>query len=269
MNRSVTVAPPAVDGATEAVAPERTVFRARKGQVGYGFSIGMLMLDCNIPFVPGDVGNASTYDFPVQFLLVPGATGDAVVGRQDPALEPRFVEAAQELVAQGVRAITGDCAYMGAYQDAVADSVEVPVFLSSLMQVPMVVSMLRGEDKLAVLVANGQTVSDRLLEPVGIIGEARERCVFRGLEDKDHFRSVCLEDRGELDLAQMEADMVQTAREVVSDHPDVRAFLLECSDMPPYSAAVQGATGLPVFDWIGFINYVHHAVVRHPYQGFF
>jgi hypothetical protein len=39
--------------------------------------------------------------------------------------------------------------------------------------------------------------------------------------------------------------------------------------MPPYSAAVQRATGLPVFDWIGFINYVHHAVVRTPYQGFF
>lgn len=269
MNMSVTVTRPAAEGAAEAVAPETTIFRARKGQVGYGFSIGILMLDCNIPFVPGDVGNASSYDFPVQFLLVPGATGDAVVGRQDPALEPRFVEAAQQLVAQGVRAITGDCAYMGAYQRAVSDSVEVPVFLSSLMQVPMVASMLRGRDKLAVLVANGQTVSDRLLEPVGIVGEVRERCVFRGLEDKEHFASVCLEDRGELDLAQMEADMVETAREVVSQHPDVRAFLLECSDMPPYSAAVQRATGLPVFDWIGFINYVHHAVVQRPYQGFF
>jgi hypothetical protein len=269
MNRSVTVAPPAADQVTDAVMPERTIFRARKGQVGYGFSIGMLMLDCNIPFVPGDVGNASTYDFPVQFLLVPGATGDAVVGKQDPALEPRFVEAAQQLVAQGVRAITGDCAYMGAYQRAVSDAVEVPVFLSSLMQVPMVVSMLRGHDQLAVLVANGQTVSNRLLEPVGIVGEVRERCVFRGLEDKEHFRSVCLEDRGELDRAQMEADMVQTAHEVVSDHPDVQAFLLECSDMPPYSAAVQRATGLPVFDWIGFINYVHHAVVQRPYPGFF
>lgn len=269
MNTSVRVTPPATDGAAEAVTPERAVFRARKGQVGYGFSIGMLMLDCNIPFVPGDVGNASTYGFPVQFLLVPGATGEAVVGRQDPALEPAFVEGAQQLVAQGVRAITGDCAYMGAYQRAVSESVEVPVFLSSLMQVPMVVSMLRGRDKLAVLLANGQTVSDRLLEPVGITGEVRERCVFRGLEDKEHFASVCLEDRGELDLAQMEADMVQTAREVVSDHPDVRAFLFECSDMPPYSAAVQRATGLPVFDWIGFINYVHHAVVQRPYQGFF
>ncbi len=249
------------------IAPQR--FVARRGQVGYGFSIGILMLDCNIPFVPGDVGNASTYDFPVQFLLVPGATGEAVVGRQDPSLTPRFVEAAQELVRQGVRAITGDCAYMGAYQTAVAESVDVPVFLSSLMQVPLVTSMLAEREKLAILVANGQTVSDRLLEPVGIGPEILERCVFRGLEDKQHFRSVCLVEDGIIDVAQMEAEMVQTALEVLDEHPDVRAFLLECSDMPPYSAAVQRATKLPVFDWIGFINYVHHAVVRRPYDGFF
>src|SRR5918994_1655202 len=86
-------------GAT-AAGPRR--FPAQRGQVGYGFSIGVLMLDCNIPFVPGDVGNASTYDFPVQFLLVPGATGEAVIRRQDPALTPRFVEGAEQLVGQGV-----------------------------------------------------------------------------------------------------------------------------------------------------------------------
>ncbi|MQA76492.1 MAG: hypothetical protein GEU88_19580 [Solirubrobacterales bacterium] len=129
--------------------------------------------------------------------------------------------------------------------------------------------MLRPDDELAVLVANGQTVGDRLLEPVGIVGEVRERCVFRGLEDREHFSSVCLTDGGEIDVAQMEVDMVETSREVLAEHPNVRAFLLECSDMPPYSAAVQRATGLPVFDWIGFINYVHHAVVRRPYTGFF
>lgn len=263
-----TLASPTTDGRA-AAGTEPTTFHARKGQVGYGISIGILMLDCNIPFVPGDVGNASTYDFPVQYLLVPGATGDAVVTRQDPALTPKFVEGAQQLVGQGVRAITGDCAYMGAYQAAVAESVEVPVFMSSLMQVPLVLSMLRPDDKLAVLVANGETVSDRLLEPVGIVGDLRERCVIRGLEDREHFRSVCLDEHAVIDVERMESEMVATSQQLVEEHPDVKAFLLECSDMPPYSAAVQRATGLPVFDWIGFINFVHHAVVRRPYTGFF
>jgi hypothetical protein len=253
---------------TGATAEEQR-FQAKRGQVGYGFSIGVLMLECNIPFVPGDVGNASTYNFPVQYRLVPGATGDAVIRRQDPALTPHFIEAAEQLVAQGVRAITGDCAYMGAYQRDVADAIDVPVFMSSLLQVPLVLRMLRSDQKLAVLVANGETVGDRLLEPVGIVAEARERCVFRGLEDKEHFRSVFLEEVGEIEVGRVEEEMVQTAQEVLDADPSVGAYLFECSDMPPYSAAVQRATGLPVFDWIGFINYVHHAVVRTPYQGFF
>ena len=244
-------------------------YPARAGRLSYGTAIGVLMLECNIPFVPGDVGNASTYDFPVQYHLVPGATGDAVIVRQDPALIPVFIEAAQHLVSQGVRAITGDCAYMGAYQQAVAEAVEVPVFLSSLMQVQLVQAMLRPDDKLAVLVANGQTVGDRLLEPVGITGAIRDRCVFRGLEDKPSFRESILEESGELDVAAIEAEMVATATELVEQDPSIGAFLLECSDMPPYSAAIQRATGLPVFDWIGFINYVQHAVVRTPYRGFF
>lgn len=255
--------------ARPAAAPGGGTFKATQGRVSYGTSIGVLMLECNIPFVPGDVGNASSYDFPVQYLLVPGATGDAVINRQDPAIAPSFVEAARQLADQGVRAITGDCAYMGAYQQAVADAVDVPVFLSSLMQVPLVLSMLRRQDKLAVLVANGRSVSDRLLSTVGITPEIAKRCVFRGLEDKEHFRSVILEETGEMDVERMEAEMVATALELVEDEPAVRAFLLECSDMPPYGAAIQRATGLPVFDWIGFINYVHHAVVRTPYTGFF
>jgi hypothetical protein len=269
MTTSTTLADRAGNGAATAAVPETQRFRARRGQVGYGFSIGVLMLDCNIPFVPGDVGNASTYDFPVQYRLVPGATGEAVITRQDPALTPRFIDEAKQLVGQGVRAITGDCAYMGAYQRDVADAVDVPVFLSSLMQVPLALSMLRSDQKLAVLVANGEGVTDRLLEPVGIVGEVRERCVFRGLEDKEHFSDVCLREIGEIDVGRMEAEMIETAQEVLDKEPSVAAYLFECSDMPPYSAAVQRATGLPVFDWIGFINYVHHAVVRKPYQGFF
>lgn len=246
----------------------RRLVQARKGQIGYGFSIGVLMLDCNIAFIPGDVGNASSYRFPVQFKLVPGATTDAVVGRQDPALIPHFVEAARSLAAQGVRAITGDCAYMGAYQAAVAGAVDIPVFLSSLMQVPMVTSMLGPDQKLAVLVANGKTVSDRLLEPVGITQELRSRLVFQGLEERTYFRAAVLDEAGEFDVARVEQDVVDTARTVLAEHPSVGAFLLECSDLPPYSHAIQRATGLPVFDWIGFINYVHHAVVREPYGGF-
>ena len=243
------------------------VYEARAGQVGYGFSIGILCLEYHLPFIPGDVGNASSYDFPVMYREVQGASGEAVIIRQDPALTPNFIDAAKSLVQQGAKAVTSDCGYIGAYQDEVAAAVPVPVFLSSLMQVPMVLSMLGPNRKLGVMVANGEVITERFLNMVGITD--RSRVHFRGLEDKPNFRKSVLEESGTLDSDAVESEVVETALEMQRDEASMGAILLECSDLPPYGAAVQAATGLPVFDWIGFINYVHHAVVRSPYSGIF
>src|SRR5690242_6714800 len=132
-------------------------YQARRGQVAYGYSVGIVCLDYYLPFIPGDVGNASTYEFPVLYREVKGATFDAIIVRQDPAMLPLVVEAAQELVRQGVKAVTSDCGYFGAYQREVAEAVPVPVFLSSLMQVPLILSMLGPSRKVAALVANGES----------------------------------------------------------------------------------------------------------------
>ena len=67
----------------------------------------------------------------------------------------------------------------------------------------------------------------------------------------------------------VEREVVDAALEVQAAHPELGAILLECSDLPPYSAAVQEATGLPVFDFVGFINYVHQAVNARRYSGIF
>ncbi|MGH2825647.1 MAG: aspartate/glutamate racemase family protein [Actinomycetota bacterium] len=243
------------------------IYEAHRGQVAYGFSVGILCLEYHLPFIPGDVANASSYDFPVMFKEVPGASGDAVIVKQDAELTSNFIEAARWLVQQGCKAITSDCGYIGQYQDAVAEALEVPVFLSSLLQVPMVTRMLGPKRRLGIMVANGASVSDRFLDKVGITD--RSRVYFQGLEQQPYFRKSILEESGSLDSDAVEAEVVETALDMQREKPETGAILMECSDLPPYSAAVQRATGLPVFDWIGFINYVHHAVVRTPYQGIF
>ena len=44
-------------------------YQMRPGADAYGYSVGILMLDARQPFVPGDVGNATSYDYPVMFKL--------------------------------------------------------------------------------------------------------------------------------------------------------------------------------------------------------
>ena len=83
-----------------------SVFHARRGQVAYGYAIGVLCAEWHIPFIPGDLNNANTFDFPVRYLSVPGASGSGVLNGSDPKFERLFVEAAQQLESEGVRAIT-------------------------------------------------------------------------------------------------------------------------------------------------------------------
>lgn len=242
------------------------VYRARAGRVSYGVPIGILMLDCNVPFVPGDVGNASSYAFPVQFQVVRGASTRAVMDAE-PELEARFVETARYLASQGVKALTGDCGYMAVYQRIVQEAVEIPVFLSSLFQLPVVLSMLRPDRKVAVVVADDTSVRPILFDSAGIPDAQRERLVVCGAQRTPHFDEVMMRESGELDVNRMEAEMAQLAADVVRDDPTIGAFLLECSDLPPYAAAMSRATGLPVFDWISFITWVQSAVNPRPYVG--
>ncbi len=97
--------------------------------VAYGYTIGMLCAEWNVPFVPGDLNNATTFDFPVRYLVVNGAAGSDVLTGDAAAYGELFVAAAKQLEAEGVRAITGNCGYMAAYQDVVSAAVDVPVFM--------------------------------------------------------------------------------------------------------------------------------------------
>jgi hypothetical protein len=221
-----------------------------------------------VPFVPGDVANASSYSFPVCFQTVEGATADSVLRRGDD-LDDAFVAAAKRLEENGVRAITGDCGYMIRYQDAVAEAAAIPVFISSLLQIPMLLRMTGGGNRLGLFVASAEHADDELLALAGVDAELRDRISLVGLEDRDHFRSAILDETGELDQEAIESEVVDAAVDLVERDPAVSVIALECSNLPPYSAAIRRATGRPVFDWIGFINYVHQAIAAPGYGGFY
>ena len=50
------------------------------GYTNYGQTIGILMLDTIFPRLPGDIGNAETFDFPVKYKIVKGAQPNKIMG---------------------------------------------------------------------------------------------------------------------------------------------------------------------------------------------
>lgn len=240
-------------------------YRAKPGQVSYGEAIGILLLDSCAPYIPGDVANASTYSFPVRFQRVPGLTVERIFNHDLTLLEDVIV-AALELKANGVRALTGDCGFMALYQERLAETLGLPVFMSSLLQVPFMSRMVGKRDKIGIITANAGALDSAVLGPCG--ADLPGKLAIRGLENCLNFRSAFIEEQGELDTQKVEIEVVSAALNLIKDAPDTRLLLLECSVLSPYGAAVAQATGLPVFDYVSMINYVYSAVVKKRFDGF-
>ena len=241
------------------------IYTTRKGQVSSGEAIGILLLETSVPFIPGDVANASTYRFPVRFQKVAGFSVQRALSK-DPTVYEHLRAAAMELVQQGVRAVTGDCGFMGIHQENLARELAVPVFLSSLMQIPFISRMIAPDAAVGIITADSRNLDDRLLAAVGVADPGN--LVIAGLEAQNNFYRFAIEETGTLDAAAVENEVVGLARQMVEQHPAIRAMLLECSLLPPYAASVQQAVNLPVFDYVTMINFVFSAVVRQRFTGF-
>ncbi|MGH3659144.1 MAG: aspartate/glutamate racemase family protein [Micromonosporaceae bacterium] len=244
------------------------IYTARPGQMAYGYPIGIICARWHIPFIPGDLNHAASYDYPVRYVAadVPGTA--IVQGTADLEEFGRpIVAAARRLEAEGVRAITSNCGFFGRWQGMVADAVRVPVFMSSLIVAPFIRSLLGTDRAVGVLVANSKAVGPSLLGAVGI-GDP-SGLVIHGMEAYAHFNEVILEECGTLDSDRMRAEVVEACGDLLAQHPEVGALLLECSDLPVYAEAAHAATGLPVFDWVTLIDFVARSVTPKRYTGLY
>jgi len=239
------------------------VYRSNGNAAAGGHAVGILLLDYKGPFVPGDVGNASSYDYPVLFRTVPKATSKRVFAG-DPELEAAVIEAAKALEAEGVKGISSDCGYFVNYQEAVAKAVKVPVYLSSLLQLPFISACIGRDRPIGVICANSRSLGNRVLEMTGL-GADRE-VLIQGMQDEPVFGSSVTGDCLALDPDVIEAEVVGVARRMLRERPEMGAILIECSMLPPYARAVQNATGLPVFDFLTMIDYHEKAAHRRSYE---
>lgn len=236
----------------------------RGGRNLYGLPIGILMLDTVFPRIPGDIGHAATFPFHILYHRVRGASPVRVVREADPALLDGFLEGARALEAEGVLAITTGCGFLSVFQRQLAAAVRVPVFTSALMLVPMVARMLAPGRTVGILTVDSGSLTPRHLAEAGIGGDVP--VVVAGLEGGRAFTRVLLENGLELDVEAVRREHVEAARDLVGRHPEVGAIVLECTNMPPYAAAIREATGRPVFDITTLIRMVYDALAppRYP-----
>lgn len=242
-----------------------SIIQMKKGQYISGYSIGILSLDeCWYPTLPGNVANLSTYDFPVVLKVVPNCTQERI-HRGDPTLVDDIIRSARQMEAEGAKVICAACGFFGNFQEQVSDAVDIPVFLSSIVQIPWINAGLSKRQDIGILTADGNGLSDSLFESCGIYNT--DYLKIKDLGGLPEFSAI-VESRGSFNNEIVRQEVVNAALELVNDNGNIGAILLECSDLPPYAADIQKAVGLPVFDFITMIKWAQMATSQRPYSGF-
>ncbi len=236
---------------------------ARGGKAVYGAPLGILMLDARFPRIPGDMGHAGTWPFPVLYRVVPGATPARVVLDGAAGLLPRFLDAAAELVAMGAEAVTTNCGFLSLFQRELAEHVGVPVMTSSLMQAPWVQATLPAGRRVGLVTVCAASLTPAHLHAAGVTPDTPVAGTEGG---REFFRVLIRAEATDMDVDLARQEVLDAGRDLVRRHPEVGAVVLECTNMPPYATAMQADLGLPVYDIFSMVSWFHAGLRPRAWQ---
>lgn len=239
-----------------------------QGRFIYGATVGIVQIRARIPMLPGDIGNPTTFKFPVLYENLGDIDPFWVLSEKPhPEVLKRTIIASRRLEMQGVRSIIGNCGFFANYQPEVSKAITVPFFNGSLMQVPMALTAVGANKKVGVLTASAKLlIPSPALKNSGVSEEDMNRVVIYGNENGKEMNKITGE-KGRFSPAKLEKELVNLAKKMVKKHPDVSVIILECTEFPPYAAAIQRAVRRSVWDFTTMANFMHAGAMRTPFTG--
>jgi len=212
------------------------------------------MLDTQFHRPVGDIGNRDTFSFPVRYKTVRGESVSRVV-KGNPDLIESFVKKAKELEREGIKAVTTSCGFLALYQKEIQRQLNVPFYSSSLLQI-QIASIVAGEPVGVI------TASKNSLTPAHFKGVHADRyhVIIKGMDDMQAFFGAIIKEEIALDEGAVREEMKKVIAEFVAAHPEIKAIILECTNMPPYKKAIQEVTDLPIFDSTTLVNYIQSTI---------
>ncbi len=219
----------------------------------HGVSVGILSVRTFFKRLPGDVGHAGTWDFPVQYRIIADATPDKMMDLEGSGLLDDFKQAAQELVAGGVDGIATTCGFLALYQQELAAACGVPVASSSLLQVPLVDRLIAPSQRVGILTFSKENLHAQHLRAVGVA----EDTPVGGLPADSVFVQSIKTGDDTVSIDVLRKEVLDATGQLLHAHPEIGALVLECTNLGPFSADIADHFGLPVYDAITLINWFH------------
>ena len=218
--------------------------------------IGILMLDTNFPRIKGDIGNEETFSFPTVKKIVTGADTTKVVDLGDRGLLNNFIDACRELESLGVSAITTSCGFLAKFQRELADSVDIPVFTSSLIQAKYIEPLLKKDQTIGILTIKKSSLTEEHFKGVGI--ENINKVIYS--MEGTSFEKTFMDTEIKYNKNKLQQDILEVATKMVTENSNIGAIICECTNMPPFSKAISDKLNIPVFDIVTLTNYIYSSI---------
>merc|ERR1712150_165705 len=224
--------------------------------------LGIIGLDYYYKPALGDIWHADTFKYPVRFRVTPQLSFEKCQkGDKSPEMVAEIKRTIDWFEKQKVTAITSNCGFFMNYQDLVSKYTDVPTILSSLILLPSIASFYETDEQIAVVTANGESLKAMfpvIMKHPHAGNLMQDNLIVVGCEKVPHFGyEVAM--GFEVDVEKAMPHMVERCVSIQKENPQLRAFLFECTELPPYSAEVRRVTGLPVFDAVTMCNFVMDA----------
>lgn len=204
--------------------------------------LGVLMLATTFRRPVGDIGNPKTFPFPVLYETVPNASVKRVVMDPDSALIDEFIERGRLLEQRGATAIATSCGFLSLFQADIQAQLSVPFAASSLLQVA---EAERRHEQVGVITARAASLTEAHFTAVGRSGMP---AAVAGMDSSPAFTAAIIDGTLPLDEHEVEREVVSVTESMLRKRPELRAIVLECTNLPPYAAAVRKVSELPVYD---------------------
>lgn len=148
----------------------------------------------------------------------------------------------------------------------------LPVLLSSLALLPLISASLPPDARIGVLTANGNDFADyfeKLIPPE--LGVPHGRVKLIGCENVQGF-GMQVEAGKTVDDAAAHAGLVALVQKTMDKYAgtplQIRALLLECTELPGYTNALRKELRprIPVYDAVNLVDFVHQGLVDADYE---
>lgn len=244
-----------------------------KGCYCSGGGLGIILVDELYPAFPGDVRNPSAFPYPIQYEVAEGMDIQKLIRSEnkDQYLNT-IICAAQKLERMGCKAILGECGYFAYFQKEIARAINIPAFMSSLLQIPWAQSVISADKTVGILMSGKKELLDKHLTNVGV--QLNSNYVIGGVMDegKCHQFHLLWDSRfrkgpARASYKEAERDFVKSAVDFYNENPNMGAMILECTGFPPFAHAIQRIIDIPIFSWGTLMDYAYSVTRHRDYYG--